>query len=200
MKGYTNKTEIENYLLINIDSSFDNQITRWIEDIEAYIDSMTGRNFIADEVAVQRRFDGSGISKLLTDDFIELEEIKLSKDDDALEIESDYEPYFLYPQNAQSLDRKVPYTRVELYDYIFPKGKQNIYLTAKWGYSEEVPSPIRFVATVLVAGIVNFSDNAEGEVQTMTIGRYSVTYKSKKEWQDFEQVGQILEQFKKYDI
>lgn len=199
-KGYTNRTEVQNYLLTKVKEEFWAQVDRWIEQIERYIDEETGRNFIADSALSTRLFDGSGTNKQLIDDCVEISQVKLSKDADPLEDESGSEAYFKYPNNARLRTPPVPYTRLELACGSFPRGKQNIRVRAKWGYSTSVPQDIKFAATVLVAGIVNFSNDSEGEVQSMTIGRYSVTYKTKQEWQDFEQIQGILDHYRKYSV
>lgn len=193
MKGYTSQTKIENYLLIDIDESFEDQITAWIEEIEAYIEQMTGRVFVADSEVSQRRYTGDGTSILLIDDCIEITEVKLSKDDDALTVDDDY---VLLPQNA--VVRGVPINKIQLIAGRFGVTPQDTYITAKWGYSEDVKADIATVATVLVAGIVNYAWNAEGEVKSESIGRYTVTYKDKTEWADFERAKQILDSYKKY--
>jgi len=197
MKGYTTKEKIVNYLMVNIDSSFDDQVEDWIMESEEYIDHVTDRNFKADSVVSQRRYDGDNTQKLLIDDCVSISEIKLSADSEAL----DSDNYFLYPQNAQLLSRKKPYTMIKLLAGVFPKyPPAGIYVKAKWGYSAEVPADIQNVATVLVAGIINFSWNSEGEVQSETVGRYTVTYKTKKEWQDFERIETILKSYLKYSF
>jgi hypothetical protein len=203
-KGYTTKAKIENYLLIDIDASFDSQVDAWIEEVEAHIDRVTGRNFKADEEesgedagASTRRFDGDNTNKILIDDCVAVTEIKLSEDSDPLEVED----YVLYPANALSLSRPIPYTQIKLIGGYFPKyPPQGIYVKGRWGYSEEVPADIQNVATILVAGIINFSWNADGEVESETIGRYTVTYKNKKQWDDFERIEPILKSYIKYSF
>lgn len=198
-KGYTTKTRIENYLLINIDASFNDQINDWIEEVEAYIEQQTGRVFVAEaeDSASTRRFDGDNTCKLLIDDTIAIETIKLSDDSDALETTD----FVTYPPNAQSLTKKVPISMVKLIAGVFPAyPPQSISIKARWGYSESVPADIRNAATVLVAGIINYSWNAEGEVKSESIGRYSVTYKDEKQWSDFERLESVLQSYQKYSF
>lgn len=199
-KGYTNKTEIENYTLTTIDATFNSQIDNWIEAMENYIDQMTGRNFIADAVSSEtvRYYDGDNTGKLLIDDCIEVLEIEngdgniLTPDTSPLKADGDF---LLYPAN------RLPITRIELRGGYFPAWpKRNVKVTARFGYSENVPADIKQVATVLVAGIMNYGNNSDGEVKSMNIGSYSVTYKDEKQWQDFERVGEILANYKKMII
>jgi hypothetical protein len=182
-KGYTSRQEVENYLLIDIDVSFHAQVDSWIEEIEQYIDNATERNFLADTEESERVFDGDGTAWLLIDDNVEVTKVKIG--DEELTVGNDND-YVLYPAN------KTPKTKVQLTGRRFTRGFQNITVEAKWGYSVDVPADIRTVATVLVAGIINYSLNADGEVQSMTIGRYTVTYKDEKQWQDFERIDKTL--------
>ncbi len=198
-KGYTTRQRIENYLLITIDAGFYDQIDEWIEEIEAYIEQQTGRIFVAEAAGAEttRRFDGDNTCKLLIDDAIAITEIKLSDDSDALETTD----FVTYPLNAQSLAKKVPISMVKLIAGIFPSyPPQSISIKARWGYSEAVPADIRNAATVLVAGIINYSWNAEGEVKSESIGRYSVTYKDEKQWSDFERLESVLQSYAKYSF
>jgi hypothetical protein len=196
-KGYTSRTEIENYLVIDIDASFHDQVDRWICDIEKYIDQQTGRNFVADSVASARYFDGDNSRTLLIDDAVAITEIKTTDtvmvaDTDPLLADGDF---ILYPAN------KLPITKIALRASVFPAYPlRGIKITGKWGYSVAVPEDIKHAATVLVAGIINYSWTAEGEVKTMSIGRYSVTYHDKTQWMDYEKVDAVLDLYKKYSF
>jgi hypothetical protein len=199
-KGYTNKTEIENYLLTTIDATFNSQVDNWIESMENYIDQMTGRNFIADAVSndSDRYYDGDNTSKLLIDDAVEITELEVGEGStmtpDTTKMKADGD-YVLYPAN------RLPITRIQLRGGYFPNWPhQAIRVKARWGYSEAVPADIKQVATVLVAGIINYGNTSEGEVKSMNIGSYSVTYKDEKQWQDFERVAEILKNYKKFII
>ena len=195
-KGYTTRQQIENYLLITIDQSFYAQVDSWIEEIEAHIDQVTGRNFVADTVASARYFDGDNNSKILIDDAVAITEIKIGDntaiipDTDPLKADGDF---LLYPLNT------LPKTKISLRGGWFPRyPEQGIKVTGKWGYSVAAPADIQLAATVLVAGIIDYSWNAEGEVASMTIGRYSVSYKTDAGWKDFDRVPAILKSYRKF--
>jgi hypothetical protein len=202
-KGYTTRQQIENYLLITIDSSFYTQVDSWITQIEKYIDQLTGRNFVADTVASERLFDGNNCNIMPIGDCISITEVKqgdgtnnsVSSEWDLLVKDEDY---MEYPANHTADD--LPISELRKLGQIFQRGFQNLKIKAKWGYSIAVPEDIMTVATVLVAGIINYSLNAEGEVKSMAIGRYNVTYKDEKQWQDFDRIKGILEYYKKYDL
>jgi hypothetical protein len=194
-KGYTTRQAIENYLLITIDPSFYTQVDTWIEEIEDYIDQITGRNFKADANASARYYDGGNSSKLLIDDAVAITEVKIgdtvmAKDSDPLLADGDY---ILYPAN------RLPITRIQLRGAYFPSSPLRcVKITGKWGFSVAVPAAIVQAATVLVSGIINYSWNAEGEVKSMSIGRYSVTYKDEKQWQDFDRIKETMALYKKF--
>lgn len=191
LKGYTTRQSIENYLLITIDPSFYNQVNEWIEEIEKYIDTKTGRNFLADSIATARLYDGDDTRELLIDDCVSISELKIDGD-----VIANTE-YNIYPENAVA--KGIPITQLKLIGSIFPSYPEQINsVKAKWGYSVTPPKDIQTVATVLVAGIINYSLNADGEVQSETIGRYTVSYKTEKNWQDFNRVDEILKYYKKF--
>lgn len=183
-KGYTTKEAIENYLLIEIDASFDDQIDEWISSIEKYIDHETNRDFTpvaVDATAEDRKFDGEGEKYLYIDAATDITEVRFSETGTPI----DAEQYVLEPRRAATT------TKIVLKNLRFPKGMENIFVKAKWGY-DAVPADIKFAATVLVAGIINNAWQSEGEIQSQTIGRYSVTYKTKQQVDDFNKIENIL--------
>lgn len=182
-KFYTTKQDIENYLLITIDSSFDAQITAWIESVEAYIDRLTGRTFVPGSAASAALLDGNGETALSIPDAKEITELKVG---DTVIPSSDYWTY----KTGEDI------TRIVLKSGYFSRGNQNVSVTAKWGSA--LPADIKFAATVLVAGIVNNSLSHEGEVSSVTIGRYSVSYKTKAEQTDLSRVDEILKLHRKW--
>lgn len=192
-KGYTTRAKVENYMLTAVKPAFHSQIDRWIEDVEAYIDRQTGRNFVADDVASVRRFDGSGTCSLMIDDCVEVASVESPAGS-----EVDLEGVLEYPANAAA--KKVPVSRLESLHSSFPKGRQNVRVSAKWGFSADVPGDVEMAATVLVAGIVNHANKPSGDVQSETIGRYSVTYRTDAELSDFERVKGVLKSYRKYSM
>lgn len=181
-KGYTDKTTIENYLLSEVDSTMDDQIDSWIEAMENHIDKETGRNFVADSAASERLYDGDGDREIFIDDCVEIEKVEI----DGVEID-----YFAYPAN------ETPKISIAREYGKFTRGRQNIAVTAKWGYSVAVPADIKFACTVLVAGIINNAADTGGEVKSMSMGEYSVTYKDAKQTSDFDNVKKILANYRR---
>ena len=184
MKGYTSIAKLENYLLLTIDTDFYEQIQNWIEQAESHIDRYTGRNFIADAVASEKVYDGDNSDTLLIDEAVEVTKVEV---DDV-----EKTTYYQYPANA------LPKRKIRLSDDVFARGMQNVSVTAKWGYSVACPADISFAAMVLVAGIINNSNN-DGDVQSEKIGNYQVSYSSKG-MDDFAKAGEILNSYKKYAL
>lgn len=204
-KGYTDKEAIENYLLQSIVSDFDDQIDEWIVAIERTIDNITGRNFKADTVASARVYDGDGEDNILIDDAVQVTKVETGLDSyggQFFEISaSGADRYFLEPANYAALGR--PIRKISLSARVWPEGRQNNRITAKWGYSVEVPDDIKFVATVFVAGIANQHRQGGAEIKSEKIGNYQVTYNSddgKNSWADFENAKAILESYRIINI
>ncbi len=178
----TTKSEIENYILMNIDSSFDSQIDLWIESVQKEIEEMTNRKFTVDDEFVERKFDGNGRCRLLIGDYSEIESVTI----DGVEIEDYYE----YPANSDVkflLD----------IDSVFPRGKQNIVISAKWG--REAPRDLIWASTVLVAGIVQNAQKVGGEVSREKIGTYEIAY-TNRQYADYDRAMNIVNSYKFYSI
>jgi len=200
---YTDQTAIENYLLIDIDTSFDTQVTEWIEQITKYIELYTGRVFIADTEATTKiyqivlnetddigKYTGSVVD-LQIDDAVDVTALVI--DDDTI----DTDDYLLYPANAECK------TRIKLTDasgLVFTKGEQNIDVTAKWGYSVSCPSDIAFACLVLTAGVVSSSMSSEGDVKSVAMGAYNLTFKDSKAVDDYQRAIRILDSYKRIGI
>jgi hypothetical protein len=191
-RQYTNRTEIENYLLKEIDPAFDSQIDSWIEQCSKEIETKTQRVFqtVESDVFEERVYDGKGRQKLLVDEFIELDSVTITNDGEDEEIDDILE----YPNNMTP-------KFILFYEEGFPTGNQNITVSAKWGYSEEPPDDIKFACTVLVAGIIQGqTQQNEGSITSERIGNYSVTYDTEKGKKDFDRVTNILKFYRRITI
>ena len=188
MKGYTTEAKVENYLLIDIDSWFSSQITGWIEVVEKFIDNFTNRNFKADAAASEKLYDGDGSNSLLIDDCVEITKLEIDEE----ELKEVDEEFYSYPANDECKDE------IQLPSAVFTEGYQNVAITAKWGFSVAVPADIDFAATVLLAGIINQSLPHEGEVQSMAVGSFQVSYKTEQQQSDYDKAMKILESYKKF--
>ena len=183
-REYCTIAQIQNYLLYTIKEYFQPQVEEWIRQMSEYIEQETGRFFIADTDASEKVYDGDGSDFIIIDDCVDITKVEV----DDVEVE-----FLQSPANA------LPVTMIKLEDSVFTKGDQNITVTAKWGYSVEVPSNIGFTCTVLVAGIINKSLNHDGEVRSISMGRHSVSYKDEKQLEDFENTAKTLATYKRYN-
>jgi hypothetical protein len=183
-KGYTTIPAIQNYLLIEITQCFQPQVEEWIAQMESYIETYTGRVFITPEEETEKVFDGNGKKEMKIDEFVSIKSIKIN--------EEEVDEFYTYPNNV------TPKDTIVLKENVFTKDYQNVVVEAKWGYSEEVPQDLAFATTVLVAGIINHSLSHEGEVQSFSMGRYSVAYKDQKGWNDYKDAMAILDNYKRY--
>ena len=201
-KGYTSKTIVEDYILQDIISSFNSRIDGWIEGVEKFIDNLTGRNFIADSAATTRLFDGDNEQDLLIDDAVEVTVVEQGNDDYGNSFNtisaSGTDRYFLDPENYSV--KGFPITKITLRSRVWPAGKQNNRITAKWGYSVAVPSDIQFAATVLVGGILNQHRGGGDKIKQEKIGNYTVAYdiNDADALADYKEALRILDSYKKY--
>ena len=195
---YTTKSRIQNFLLINIDDSFESQITEWISVVTAYINNYCGTEF-EQESATYKLYDGDGTDELMVDDLITLTKVDiLDYNGDVLyTIDSATDEYHLYPANT------TPKTMIKINRGgapvgIFLCGNQNIKVTGTFGYAATVPEDIRFVATKLVASIIEEGNYDVGaEIKSEKLGEYSITYQDiEKIASDNLDIFKILDQHK----
>lgn len=176
----TSKERIEKYLLTSIDAAFDAQIAEWIEAVTQYMNQETRRQLVADDTETSRLYDGVGKKDLIIDDFLTISEVRTySSKTDVTGTDVTDDIYF-YPANS------TPKWRIESTDFL-TRGNQNVEITGRYGTyaSDALPADLVQAATVLVAGIVNYSNQSEGEIKSESIGRYTVTYVTEKQSNDY---------------
>jgi hypothetical protein len=194
--GYTTIEEISNYLLIEIDPSFEDTIESWIEAMSEYIDNETGRTFEAQEGTKTYEVKMK-VADVIGNYLLSVKELEIDECTEITEIKNDdveITDYLLYPANS------TPKTRIKLKEGSFSVGEQNIEVSGKWGYSETPPKDIQFACMVLTAGIILNSWSSEGEVKSVSMGGYSLTFKDEKQLSDFERVKDILQRFRKIEV
>lgn len=190
----TTKANIEKYLLVTIDSSFDSQVTEWIAAMEKHMNKTTDRQLIADDADATYLYDGSDRKILVVDDFYSITSVTLlyTVYDETSEL--DVTAYvYTYPANA------TPIWRLESDYYHFVAGRQNVQVIGRRGYapSDDIPEDLTFAATVLVAGIINASHNSKGEIKSESIGRYSVAYETTAQKADFDTARAIIASYRR---
>lgn len=196
MKGYTSRQNIENYLLITVDESLHTQVDTWIGEVERFIDEYTGRNFKADASASARLFNGNDTNELEIDDCVAVTKVELGSDQYGSSF-SETTNYALLPANAVAKGQSIK--AIHLKSEYFNFGLQNQRITAKWGYSVEVPADITMAAMMLTVQIYQFGrGGTTSGIAQEKIGNYSVTYKDEKDKGEYDSAIAILNRYKRY--
>ena len=151
-KAYTTEEKIEAYLGISIATG---GASSAILAAQSYIDNYTGKNFKADTEASVRYYNGNDRNAILIDDCVEIEKVEIGNNewgDSYSEIaDSGIDRYIPLPWNYEA--NGVPINKIGLRNRIFLCGEGNQKITAKWGYSVNVPDDICFASTVIASGI-----------------------------------------------
>lgn len=200
MKGYTNQHELEKFLNISVG---DIDIYPYIEAAEKFIDEYTKRNFKADDSESERYYDGDDTNELVIDDAVEVTKVEKGVDSyggNFIEIsKGGSDGYFLVPANYQAMN--LPIRKIMLRGYLWTAGYQNHKITAKWGFTAEVPKDIQFVATLLSAGMYQHGRTGKvGGIKSESIGEYDVTFTTEQQITEFQKGIQILNSYKKYEL
>lgn len=171
--------DIEAYTLQEVAANFRPSVQEWIEQMTTYIERATNREFVTGDSTSTRKYDGSGTSIQLVDDYSALTSVVV--DGSTIDVTE-------YPTNSTPKYKLMRNGR-------FPRGLQNVEVMAVWGYGE-VPADIRFACTVLVAGMVQNHTNSDGAKASESIGNYSVSYATEVQRNDFNRVKDILANYR----
>lgn len=199
-KNYTTESKIQEYLNQSVTQGDADQ---FILATQRYIDQYTDRNFLADKTASTRLYDGNDRNQLVIDDCVDVTKVEVGNDawgDTFSEVDEGVSSgYYLRPTNYSQ--EGLPIRKVLLRSRIWIKGIANHRITAKWGYSEDVPADISFVATVLASGMYyqNRGENT-GAIKSEKIGEYAVSYADNQGFSDLKTAMSILDSYKKYHI
>jgi len=194
---YTTIEELENYVGVDIASTFESQMENWIEGISRYMDNITNRKLVADAVGSgeeyeEKAYDGDGETYLMIDDCQEIT---------SLEIGDVYGENLVATTNYIKFPRYTPHRRIVLKDYgIFTSGIQNVVIKGRFGFFNTLPKDIQFACTVLVAGIINSQNKGNDVKKSESIGEYSVTYTDDKGVTDYNRAIEILSSYRKLEF
>lgn len=194
VKPYITKSDLETFLGITI-SGTDADLA--INGAVTSVDNLTGRNFLADTTATARVYDGNNSRELLIDDCVQITLVERGLDNygDFFETvpSTGLTRYYTRPAN------ELPITSIVLRDNYWFNGLQNQRITAKWGYSVEVPADIANATLILAAGMYMYNKGtASGSVASEKIGNYAVSYPSDAEWRAFKNSLKVLERYRRY--
>jgi len=176
---YTSKSFIQNYLLVNIDTSFDTWIDEMISAADAYIDNYCNTSF--ESSTETRYFDGNGSNELILDDLLTVTSLQFL-DSNGVDLDdtlTESDDFFLYPYNETCKHKIVLNPEGDQAE--FPRGSHRIKITGTWGKSSTAPADIKLVSTKLVAGIIEVGKSGEVTLKSEKIGEYAVTYGELKE-------------------
>lgn len=170
---YLTESDLENFILQDIDPSFSTWITSVISMVEAYVDQYCGTTF-ANSTAETRYFDGSGNNELPIGPCQSLTSVQLLNiDGNVLATLTATTDYYLYPLN-DTIKNKLVLAPAGQYQ-AFPEQARGVKIAGTWGYSA-VPAPVKFCAIQLAAQIINTGLRG-GQVSSETLGSYRIDYR-----------------------
>jgi hypothetical protein len=193
---YCSLTDVKNYLIKDVEQWYEPTIEGYITSISLFINKMTNRTLVLDDSLVSgetKYYDGNGRDALLIDDCLSITKVELGDQygDNLNEITTT--GYFCYP-------RVPPFQQLLLKTGVFTPGVQNIAITGEFGLSDTVPEDLKFACIVLVAGIIiNQTMPTQAKVSE-SIGSYSVSYRSDKEFTDYQRAMDIINSYIRYQI
>ncbi len=190
---YTTVEDVKNYTQKEYtaleEATIEAAIGMWSEVIER----ITERVFsIAGETT--RKYDGDRTHVLFIDEAISITSV--SFDDE----EVDEEDYEIYPLNLPHKNRIV------FKNAIIPRGRGNVSVTGKFGFSEAVPDVIKMITTILVSAYISTivrDKDRTSEIKSLTLDKYKVEYDSSfKEGlkDDVKTAQELLKMYKKYHV
>ena len=181
---YTTIAEVSQYLGITAPSESTpayTEMQNWIRAMSMQADNMANRK-LCRTTETSIKYDAHGEEILVIDDCVDITEVTVN--DIATEV-------LEYPTTK-------PYTsRIAVEGSYFPKGRQNVEVTAIHGMSKTVPYDVNFAVTVLVAGIYNSKEIAGKVGTTEKIGNYSVTYRAGQQSTDFDTAKKSLSSYRR---
>lgn len=178
---YTDKAAVQNYTLTNIDVAFDDQLDEWILAMSEYIDEQVGYP-VYRETETTRLYDGSGAEQQIISPVNTITEVKV----DGVVVEPTKAPYNETTKTYLILPRQ-----------IFTVDFANVSVKGIHCLKSTLPNPIKLACSILVAGIVNQSNNQTEGVKSEKIGEYSVTYATDEEQKQYKWAKDVINTYKR---
>ena len=193
---YCEISDIENYLLTEIDSSMETQVEQWIIGVSRLMDNLANRKLVAPVIGSgedfeERFYDGNGKGCMFIDDCQEIQ---------TLEIGDQYGDNLVANVDYVVSPRIAPYAKVFLKGGCFSKGIQNIRITGRFGYFNEIPNDIRSACAIITAGIINATNKGNSAKKSESIGNYSVTYLDDKGFAEYDNAVRMLELYRRIEF
>jgi len=189
--AYTDKSTIQKYLTVDIDSSFDAQITSWISAVKTWIDRYTGKTFEAS--SSDRYYDSLGGCEIFVDSFVGVPTlVSLNEDGSTYQTFSSGD-FITYPLNS---DEK---NKIVLLSNNFPRGNKRVKVTASFGYSTSVPEDIKVIATKLIGSILAKGIDG-GKLSSSQLGDQQVNFEAINEQAEALGIFQTLDMYRDISI
>lgn len=188
----TTKAEIENYLITTIDASFDSQIALWISAMQEYIHTLANRKIVADDTVSTKYYTGNNNHTLFIDDVVAVTELKVAGSVISVD-EYVTKPFNLPFKNQIKYKTGSNFTKSNEGE-IEVKGRAGMYDKGA------IPEDLRWACMILVAGIVQSSSNDNKNIQSETIGRYTVSYKTDTQKMDYKNAIEIAKSYRRASI
>jgi len=136
---------------------------------QALLEGATGRQFETSQEG--RTFDGSGVATLLIDDAVEITQVEIGS------VTLGTADYQIYPAN------RTPKWRLVRGANVWPEGRQNVTITATWGYAADVSDDVKqaclmlATASLLAGKALGISGENVGAVfRSYAAGTFSATF------------------------
>lgn len=192
---YTSKENITAYLG-NTPEMSDENINKYIDAMSLLMDNMADRKLVAEAIGSgqdyeDRYYNGNNSNVLRIDDAVVI---------DSVEIGDEYGENLTAITDFIKYPRLSPHNKILTKSSMFIKGIQNIKVSGSFGLFADVPEDIEFACTVLVGGIIiNQTLGAQAKVSEK-IGNYTVSYRTDKEYSDYQRVMEIISNYKIWSI
>lgn len=128
-------------------AEFDTEIISLLPVVDGMIDEKCNRTFHITgtaSVPIEKLYEGNGLNYIAIDDVLNIYELKI---DDIATVSSEY---YLWPYN------KHPKQEIRLVSSVFTTSTAgpNVKISARWGYSEDLPEGIRTLVMMLLRNIL----------------------------------------------
>lgn len=158
-----------------------------LDGFVAQIEHVTGKQFVADTTATELRFNGTGNEYIVTRDFVELDEIRIYLNYGLTEEYKvlDATEYYVEDTNPMFAIQARNYFNTPIVGLsysgfgIFPRGRKNIGVVAKWGYSVDVPDDLKAFVLEKIANqakIYSTLSSTTGQLKTWKEADVTETY------------------------
>lgn len=189
---YITKGDIQNFMLQDINPSYDSFITTIIAFVEDYIDKYCGTTF-GSEANATRYFDGSGENELFIGDFSTITSVAILDGQGNVQntlvenIDFNTFPYNSTPKTTLILASGGQLSR-------FPCRRRSVKVVGVFGYSS-APSPVKLAGLQLCQKLLDQGLRG-GQVTSENLGSYSISYEKVDEEADSLGVKDILNQYR----